>query len=33
MIFLHEMPQPTAWLGLALVIVSVVAMTLPKRAG
>ncbi len=31
MIVLHEMPQPTAWFGLALVIVSVVAMTLPKR--
>ena len=28
-VFLGETPQPTAWLGLAFVVVSVVAMTLP----
>lgn len=31
MLFLGETPQSTAWMGLALVVVSVVAMTLPKR--
>ncbi|WAJ28301.1 DMT family transporter [Antarcticirhabdus aurantiaca] len=30
-LFLGETPQPTAWIGLAFVIVSVVAMTLPAR--
>ena len=28
-LFLGEVPQPSAWIGLAFVIVSVVAMTLP----
>ena len=31
MVFLGETPQPTAWLGLVFVIVSVVAMTWPAR--
>ncbi len=31
MAFLGETPQPTAWAGLALVVVSVVAMTFPAR--
>ncbi len=30
-LFLGETPQPTAWIGLAFVVVSVVAMTLPTR--
>ncbi|WP_416355374.1 DMT family transporter [Aureimonas phyllosphaerae] len=31
MVFLGELPQPTAWMGMALVVVSVIAMTLPSR--
>ena len=30
-VFLGEVPQPSAWLGLGFVVVSVVAMTLPAR--
>jgi drug/metabolite transporter (DMT)-like permease len=30
-LFLGETPQPTAWIGLACVVVSVLAMTLPAR--
>ena len=29
MVFLGELPQPSAWMGLAFVVVSVIAMTLP----
>jgi drug/metabolite transporter (DMT)-like permease len=31
MLFLGETPQPSAWIGLAFVIASVIAMTLPTR--
>jgi threonine/homoserine efflux transporter RhtA len=32
MVFLGEVLAPTAWAGLALVIVGVMAMTLPSRS-